>query len=130
MNHQVSDLIIRIKNATLARRKEVVIVYSKLAKEILDLLVKERFISSAKTITEDNRKSLILVLKYNKRQPAITDVKIVSKPSLRIYEKAAKILAMQRKDKHLLVVSTSKGVLKGQQAFKENLGGEVLFAIW
>lgn len=127
--HNVSDLVIRIKNATLANRKEVVIPFSNLSKKIAELLVKEGFLEKVTVETIEGRKAIKAIIKYEKRKPVFSDVKIVSKPSLRIYEPKKNIFKFKR-GKHTVVLSTSKGVLTGEKARKEGVGGEILFEIW
>lgn len=130
MNYRVSDLIIRIKNAAYAKRKEVVLDNLKINKAILKVLVTEGFLEGFENETREERKILVAKIKYEKRNPVLTDVLVVSKPSLRIYASASEIPGIQRKGKHTIVLSTNKGIMTGRQAFKKNMGGEVLFRIW
>jgi small subunit ribosomal protein S8 len=130
MNYSVSDFIIRIKNATMARRKEVVLPFSNINKEIGKVLVKEGFLESIKENTDKGRKSLSAVIRYEKRIPVLTNVIIVSKPSLRVYEPANHIGAIERRGKKTVIMSTSKGVMTGFDAKKKGVGGEILFTIW
>ena len=130
MNHLVSDFIIRIKNSAKANRKEVILPYSKINREIGKVLVKEGFLESIKEETVGNRKQLKAVIKYEKRIPVLTDVVVISKPSLRVYEPVKKILEIKKRGKRTVIVSTSKGVMTAENAQKNGVGGEVLFAIW
>ena len=130
MNHKVSDFIIRIKNATMARRKEVVLPFSNINKEIGKVLVKEGFLESIKEENAKGKKSLIAVVRYEKRIPVLTDVVIISKPSLRVYESVKHVGNIERKGKKTVIISTSMGVMTGQEARKKGVGGEILFTIW
>ncbi|KKP79841.1 MAG: 30S ribosomal protein S8 [Candidatus Levybacteria bacterium GW2011_GWB1_35_5] len=130
MNHLVSDFIIRIKNSAKASRKEVILPYSVINREIGKVLVKEGFLESIKEETVGNRKQLKAVIKYEKRIPVLTDVVVISKPSLRVYEPVKKILEIKKRGKRTVIVSTSKGVMTAENAQKNGVGGEVLFAIW
>ena len=130
MNYRVSDLIIRIKNAVRARRKEVVLDNLKINKAICKVLVSEGFLEHVDTITKDEKKVLVALIKYERRSPVLTDVLIVSKPSLRKYATASSIPAIQRKGRHTIILSTNKGIMTGREALKKNIGGEVLFRIW
>lgn len=130
MNHRVSDLIIRIKNAIRARRKEVALDNLKINKAICKVLVTEGFLESFDLETKEGRKVLVAKIKYEKRIPNFTDVLVVSKPSLRKYTAAIEIAGLQRKGRHTIVLSTSKGIMTGREAIKKNIGGEVLFRIW
>ena len=130
MNHLVSDFIIRIKNSAKANRKEVLLPYSKINREIGKVLVKEGFLESIKEETAGNNKQLKAVIKYERRIPVLTDVIVISKPSLRVYEPVKKILEIKKRGKRKVIVSTSKGVMTAENAEKNGVGGEVLFAIW
>jgi small subunit ribosomal protein S8 len=130
MNHSVSDLIIRIKNASLANRKEVVLPYSKINKEIGKALQKEGFLEDIKEVKDGSKMTLSATIKYEKRNPVITDVVIVSKPSLRVYKASKEIKDVEKRGKHKVILSTSQGVMSGTDAKKKGVGGEILFEIW
>ncbi len=130
MNHRISDLIIRIKNAARAKRKEVVLDDLKINKAVCKVLVREGFLEDFASQVKNERKVLIAKIKYEKRNPVLTDVLVVSKPSLRRYATADQILGIQRKGKHIIILSTNKGIMTGREALKKNMGGEVLFRIW
>lgn len=130
MNHSVSDLLIRIKNSSMAKRREVVLPYSKINFEIGKTLVREGFLEDIKEVKDGNKKSLTAVIKYEKRLPVLTDLIIVSKPSLRVYKSTNEISAVERRGRHKVVLSTSKGVMSGEEARKNKVGGEILFEIW
>lgn len=130
MIHRISDLIIRIKNAARARRRTVVLMDLKINKELCKVLVKEGFLEGFETEVKDERKVLVAKIKYEKRNPVLTDVLVVSKPSLRRYATAAQIPGIQRKGRHTIILSTNKGIMTGQEALKKNMGGEILFRIW
>ena len=91
MNHRVSDLIIRIKNATRANRREVALDNLKINKAICKVLVSEGFLESFEIGTKEGKKVIIAKIKYDKRIPNFTDVLVVSKPSLRKYASSAEI---------------------------------------
>ncbi len=130
MNHRVSDLIIRIKNATRAKRKEVALDNLKINKAICKVLVSEGFLENFEVVERDERKIIVAKIKYEKRVPNFTDVLVVSKPSLRKYASASEIPAIQRRGRHTIILSTNKGIMTGREAMKKNMGGEILFRIW
>lgn len=130
MNHTVSDFIIRIKNAAKARRREILVPYTRITKEIAKVLVREGFLEEVKEQTIDKKKMLSLKVRYRNRIPVLTDVKIISKPSIRVYTPSKNIVQNQRKGMFTIILSTNKGILTGHEAEKKNLGGEVLFKIW
>ena len=130
MNYRISDLIIRIKNAAYAKRKQVILENLKINKAICKVLVTEGFLEEFKTDTREGKKVLVAIVKYEKRNPVLTDVLVVSKPSLRKYATASELPAIQRKGRHTIILSTNKGIMTGREALKKNMGGEILFRIW
>lgn len=128
--YQVADFIIRLKNAAAARRREVVLPYSKLNKAIGTVLVKQHILESIKEETKDGKKDLIGSIVFEKRHAVFTDVIVISKPSLRVYASADDKVGLMGRGLGITVVSTSQGVMTGRDAFKKGVGGEVLFKIW
>lgn len=130
MNHSVSDFLIRIKNASLAKRKQVILPYSNINRDIGKVLKKEGFLEEIKEGKDGNKRILNAIIKYEKRIPILNDLVVISKPSLRVYKTSKTIIDIERRGRHKVVLSTSKGVMTGQDARKNNLGGEILFEIW
>jgi small subunit ribosomal protein S8 len=130
MNYLIADFIIRIKNSALSKRKEVILPFSNINKEIGKVLVKEGFLESIKEEGKEGKKELKAVVRYDDRMPVLTDVEVISKPSLRVYYPAKRIMEIGRRGRRRVVVSTSQGVMTAMEANKKGLGGEVLFAIW
>jgi len=130
MNYPVADLVIRIKNSSMANRKEVVLPFSNLNREICKVLVKEQVLQSVKENEQEGRKSLLAVIKYEKRMPTFSDLTVVSKPSLRIYVGSNDLLKRERKGVSMLILSTSQGVMTSKEARKKGVGGELLFEVW
>ena len=126
----IADMLTRIRNANSARHESVDIPASNMKKAIAQILLDEGYIKSFSVI-EDGKQGIIrVVLKYgeNKTQ-AITGLRRVSKPGLRIYtdvENMPKVL----KGLGIAILSTSKGIMTDKQARKENVGGEVLAFVW
>lgn len=130
MNYLVSDFIIRIKNSALAKRKGVILPFSNINREIGKVLVKEGFLDSIKESDNKGKKELKANIKYENRIPVLTDVIIISKPSLRVYSSVKKIPEIEKRGRRKVIVSTSQGVMTAVDAKKKGLGGEVLFSIW
>lgn len=130
MNYTIGDFIIRIKNAVMANRKTVELPYSKLCKAVGQVLVKEKFLTQIKEEELDGKKKLIAHIAYDKRMPAFTDVRLISKPSLRVYSKASDQSKLRGRGIGKIIVSTSKGIMTGQDAVKQGIGGELLFKVW
>lgn len=127
VNYSVADSLIRIKNSYRAGHRELTIPYSKTIYSLCKILKDEGFIESVKTSA--NKKEIILNLKFVKRKPVISDVKIISKPSLRVYVKKKSIPKVYG-GLGITIVSTPKGLMTGSLAKKKNLGGELLCKVW
>lgn len=130
MNYLVADFIIRIKNSALAKRKEVVLPFSNINREIGKVLVKEGFLDSIKELENEGKKELKANIKYENRIPVLTDIIIISKPSLRVYSSVKKIPEIEKRGRRKVIISTSQGVMTAVDAKKKGLGGEILFSIW
>lgn len=129
MNYIVADFLIRIKNASAARRKEVVMPYSNINKAIAKVLIKEGFLADVKEAEEDGHKVLKVGIRYARRKPVVNEVEIISKPSLRHYSGKKAIGLEERRDALMTVLSTSQGIMTGKEAMKKGIGGELLFKI-
>ncbi len=125
----VSDLIIQLKNASLAKKDIVTVPYSAYKASIADVLVKEGYIKSATKKGKKVQKSLEMELIYTDGKPRINDVERISKVSKRMYYGFSEIRPV-RQGYGRLILSTPKGILTGIEARKEKVGGEPLFRIW
>lgn len=123
------DFIIQIKNAAIARKKDITTPFSNINKAIAKALIKEGFLETVKEDQVDGKKVLNIRLRYQSRKPAVTDVVLVSKPSLRKYVASGKIGSAQGRAS-VAIISTNQGVLSGREAIKKGVGGEILFKIW
>lgn len=126
----ISDMLTRVNNAVRARKEVVEIPCSRIKKDIARVLKEEGYVSNFK-VFEDGKSGLLkILLRYTKeKEPAISGIKRMSKPSCRIYWKSGNL----HSDKNWFqttVLSTCKGVMTGRQAAAQNLGGEVLLKIW
>ena len=126
----IADLLTRIRNACSAKHESVEVPSSNMKKAIVQVLLDEGYIRKF-MILDDGKQGIIKIfLKYTEdKKPAITGIKIVSKPGLRIYssvENMPKVI----KGLGIAIVSTSKGVMTDRRARKEKVGGEVLAFVW
>ena len=126
----IADMLTRIRNAVQMRYVEVKVPASNIKKEIARILKDEGFINDY-SINKDNAQGTILLkLKYtDKKERAITGLKRISKPGLRVYAKSDEIPKVLN-GLGIAIISTSKGIMTDKEARKENLGGEVLAYIW
>jgi len=129
MVNTVIDLAIRIKNGYLAERDYVSLTYSKLAEQVTKIFKREKYIEDYKIVDNNNKKLIEAFLRYQDGEPALTEVKIISKPGRRIYSKI-KDLKPTLGGLGITILSTPKGVMTDKEARKNKVGGEVLFRIW
>ncbi len=125
MNDPIADALIRIKNGYQVGKPVVTVRFSRLIFDLMKLLEKENYLDKS----EQKGLEIFVTLKYNSRKPALTSVKRVSKPSLRVY-KGAKALPRVLNGLGIAVVSTPKGIMTDKEARKQNIGGEVLALVW
>lgn len=124
LNYPAGDFLVRIKNASVARRKEVKVPYSTKTLAIAKTLKRLGFLDEVKK--EQNE--LIVTLSYKKKVPVILDLKLVSTPGLRVYMGLDKIASFR--GPYLYLLTTPKGVISSKEAIKEGVGGEVIAKIW
>lgn len=126
----IADLLTRIRNANQMRYKEVVIPSSNIKLEIVKIMKNEGYIANYKIEKNEVQDNIIVMLKYGQnKERVISGLKRISKPGLRVYAKAEEIPNVLN-GLGISIVSTSKGIMTGKEAKKENLGGEVLAYVW
>ncbi len=125
----VGDFIIQLKNAGMVGKKEVSLPYSKLKHAIADVLQQEGYVAEVSAAGEKAGKQLTVTLQYVDGAHRINDVQRMSKPGRRLYAKAAEIYPVKY-GKGRIILSTPAGILTGEEARKQNVGGEQLFKIW
>ena len=127
----ISDMLTRIRNATMVKHQIVQIPVTKMSLAITTILKEEGFIEDFEPYQENKREYLLLSLKYNgkSRDSVISEIKRISKPGLRVYKKSNE-LPKVLDDLGIAIVSTSKGVMTNLKAKTLGIGGEVLCYIW
>ena len=127
----ISDMLTRIRNANLVKHQIVQIPSTKMSLAIAQILKEEGFIDDFENYAENNKKYLLVSLKYigKSRQSVISKIKRVSKPGLRVYT-GTKQLPRILDDLGIAIISTSKGVMTNLKAKELGIGGEVLCYIW
>jgi small subunit ribosomal protein S8 len=126
----IADMLTRIRNASLARHRELTLPSSRIKREIARILVEEGFIDSFTTGQDGVQETLQLHLKYVEgRTPVVSGLKRISKPGLRVYARKTEIPRVLG-GLGTAILSTSQGIMTGSQARKLNLGGEVLCYVW
>jgi small subunit ribosomal protein S8 len=124
INYSIGDFLIRIKNTALARRKEMEVDNTKLIESVAKVLKKEGILTEVKK----KEGKLMVKLAYRKKEPTLIDLRLVSKPGLRIYMGADELSAIRKPS--FLVLSTPKGIMTSREAIKQRIGGEVIVEIW
>jgi small subunit ribosomal protein S8 len=129
----VSDMLIQIKNAQAVGREQVVLPFSKVKFRIAEILKAAGYLAEFekknKKVGRTEHEYLYLTLKYQDNEGALSGVKIISRPSRRMYIKAEEIKPV-RSGFGLAIISTPKGIMDSKEARKSNLGGEILCEVW
>lgn len=124
----IADMLTRIRNAAMAKKKVVTFPSSKIKFAIAKILEEEEYIESAEKI-DANHGEIVIHLKYNNGEPAIKSIKRSSTPGRRVYvgsDSLPKVL----NDLGIAIISTSRGLMTNKNARKENLGGEVICELY
>lgn len=126
----IADMLVMIKNASNAKKEVVEVKNSRLTEEILKILKNEDFIFNYKLIKDSKQGLLRVYLRYyDKGVPAITGLRRISKPGLRVYKKTDELPKVYG-GLGVAIISTSKGLMTDSAAREKKFGGEVLCYIW
>lgn len=125
----IADLLARVRNAAAVQKHEMFVPYSKIKNEIVRILKDEGYITDFELDTTAAHPRIKITNKIANRTSAITGLKRVSRPGLRRYVGAQDIPRVLG-GMGVAILSTSRGVLSGREAKKQNVGGELLAYIW
>jgi small subunit ribosomal protein S8 len=126
----IADLLTRVRNAALMRKREVQMPSSKLKVEMVKILKEEGFIRNFKVIDDSKQGMLTITLKYTEgNQSVIAGARRVSKPGCRVYCTRASIPKVLD-GLGTAIVSTSRGLQTGRKCEEQGLGGEVVCYVW
>jgi len=129
MSDPIADMLTRIRNAQSVNKEQVSIPASKLKSAIASVMQDEGYITSFSSEGEESaNKTLVIKLKYFDNQPVIETLDRISKPSLRYYAGKDDMPSVMN-GLGIVIVSTPKGVMTGQTAKAQNIGGEVLCSV-
>lgn len=130
-NDTISDMLTRIRNATMARHESVQIPATRMTRNIAQVLLAEGFVSEVTEAGEGIQTQLILGLKYHGkgRKPIITGLKRISRPGLRVYRNR-KELPRVLGGIGIAIISTSHGIMTDRDARRQGVGGEVLCYVY
>jgi len=130
INDPISDLLNRLRNGMRAGHERVDVPASRLKEDLLRVLSEEGYVASYRRVEEKGRPVLRVVLKYDgEGEPIVNGLERVSRPGRRVYAPAKEIPEVLG-GLGVAIVSTSKGILTGQQAREARLGGEILCNVW
>jgi small subunit ribosomal protein S8 len=126
----IADMLTRIRNANMVRQDFVLVPWSKMKMSMAKVLKEEGFIQDYEVLKGKPARMIKLYLRYTGRnQPAIMGLKRVSKPGLRVYVDASEIPRVYG-GLGIAMLSTSRGIMTGQRAWKQHVGGELLCYVW
>ena len=125
----IADFLTIIRNGIMAKKENVDMPASKMTKAVLEILKSNEYIDNFKSIEDKKQGILRVYLKYIAGKSMITNLKRVSRPGLRIYTRHDQIPRVLR-GRGIAVMSTSRGIITGEEARSQKLGGEVLCYVW
>ena len=125
----IADLLTRIRNASAVGKHEVRVPSSKLKKVVADQLKKNNYLADVKVEAGKPRDTLVVTFTHPGENTTINEISRVSKPGRRVYVSADEIPKI-KSGRGMVLISTSKGVITGQEAVKARLGGEVLLKVY
>jgi len=126
----IADMLTRIRNAIMARHDTVLIPASRMKLAIAKILKEEGFITDYTLIKGSQHREITILLKYSERNKSVlTGLERVSKPGLRVYIQKKEIPRIYG-GLGTAIISTARGVMTGQKAWRQGIGGEFLCYIW
>lgn len=125
----IADLLTRIRNAAAVGKTEVRVPTSKLKKVVAEQLQKNGYLAEVREEEGKPRGTLVITINKPGQNAAFTEITRVSKPGRRVYSKASEMPRV-KSGRGIVLVSTSKGVMTGDEAIKKRLGGELLLKVY
>lgn len=125
----IADLLTRIRNAAMVGKHEVRVPASKIKKTIAEQLVKNNYLADVKVEAGKPRDTLVITINKPGENSNITEITRLSKPGRRVYVATTEIPRV-KSGRGIVLISTSKGVITGQEAVKQRLGGELLLKVY
>ncbi|MBI4193380.1 MAG: 30S ribosomal protein S8 [Candidatus Colwellbacteria bacterium] len=125
----IAEALTKIRNASTAGKRSLKVPYSKLNFEVVQALVKAGYVESAERKGRGVKKIIDIELKQSDGKPAIEGVRVVSRPSRRVYM-GYRDVRTSRQGFGSFILSTPHGIMDGRSARKQKVGGELLFEIW
>ena len=125
----IADMLTRIRNAVNVRKSEVVLPHSNVKQSVAELLKSNGFVSNVSVADATVGKTLKIVINHEGENARITEIVRLSKPGRREYAGAQDIPVVKR-GRGVVIISTSKGLMTGNDAKKQGLGGELICKVY
>lgn len=125
----ISDMLTRIRNAIAVNRNEVKMPFSRVKQSVAELLRANNFIDGVAVNGEGIEKSLVITINDKNTNARITEIERVSRPGRRLYATVDKIPIVKR-GRGIVIISTSKGLMTGDEAKKSRIGGELICKVY
>jgi small subunit ribosomal protein S8 len=131
MNDLIADALTRIRNAAMRKLETTTLVHSNTVEAVCNVLQQKEYIEEFKVVDTDSKKKTISVtLKYDDNDNSvINELKRISKSGRRVYKNANELKSFKN-GYGTIIVSTNKGVIANDEAYKANVGGELLCSVW
>lgn len=129
VNDPIADMLTRIRNAVMVGHESVLMPHSRVKGAIAKILKEQSFIEDYEVVKAKPAQMLRVQLRYVEKQPAVLGLERVSRPGLRVYAGKTEIPRVYG-GLGLAIMTTSQGIMTGQQAWRKKLGGEVLCYVW
>ena len=131
MNDLIADALTRVRNASMRKLEVTTLVHSKTVEAVCNVLKEKEYIEDYKVVdTDPVKKNISVTLKYDENDNSvINELKRLSKSGRRVYKNASELKTFKN-GYGTIIVSTNKGVISNDEAYKLNVGGEVLCSIW
>lgn len=125
----IADMLTRIRNAVAVNKHQILVPFSKVKVTVLDVLKSNNFIDQYEILGEGKEKHVVVLINQPNTNSRITEIRRISKPGRRVYA-GAEELPRVKYGRGIVVVSTSKGIMSGQEAKKAGLGGELICKVY
>jgi small subunit ribosomal protein S8 len=125
----VADMLTRIRNAVAICRPVVIMPHSNIKQKVAEVLKSSNFIDGVEVSGEGGFKTLTITINGSDRNPKITEIDRISKPGRRVYSPASEIPKVKN-GRGIIIISTSKGMMSGDDAKRAGLGGELICKVY
>jgi small subunit ribosomal protein S8 len=131
MNDLIADALTRVRNASMRKLEVTTLIHSNIVEAVCNVLKQKEYIEDYKVVdTDPVKKSISVTLKYDDNENSvINELKRLSKSGRRVYKNASELKNFKN-GYGTIIVSTNKGVISNEEAYKLNVGGEVLCSVW